>query len=221
ADLSGADLRGADLRGADLSDANLSGANLHGANLSDANLSGADLSGADLRGADLRGADLRYADLSGADLSGADLIGARNVPTSLAGHVDPSTPMHAVSDADRQARQLARAKAYRARHPTVPVVEDLDAKILAAVAAGGKLDMIDWHSCATTHCRAGWAIHLAGESGYDLERETSPGVAGWMIYLASTGRAPHFYDDTETALEDIKRCAEQAATPIVESSDAR
>lgn len=38
----------------------------------------------------------------------------------------------------------------------VPVVENVHAKILAAIEAGGTLDMWTWHTCATTHCRAGW-----------------------------------------------------------------
>ena len=68
--------------------------------------------------------------------------------------------------------------------------------------------MGSWHACDTTHCRAGWAIHLAGKAGYDLEKKTrDPAVAGRMIYQASTGRAPHFYATNQSALEDIKRCA--------------
>jgi hypothetical protein len=68
--------------------------------------------------------------------------------------------------------------------------------------------MSSWHSCETTHCRAGWAIHLAGEAGYALEREFDSLRAGRMIYLASTGRAPHFFGTNEATLADLKRCAE-------------
>jgi hypothetical protein len=67
-----------------------------------------------------------------------------------------------------------------------------------------------WHdeSCRTTHCRAGWAIHLAGAAGYALEKQHGPQRAGAMLYRASTGRAPHFFASNERALEDIRRCAE-------------
>ena len=50
-----------------------------------------------------------------------------------------------------------------------PIVENIDAAILAAINAGGKLKMSDWHTCKTTHCRAGWAVTLAGDAGKELE----------------------------------------------------
>jgi hypothetical protein len=40
-----------------------------------------------------------------------------------------------------------------------------------------------------------------------LEVKHTPAVAGRMIYLASTGRSPHFYATNARALEDIRRCA--------------
>ena len=108
--------------------------------------------------------------------------------------------------------------AFRERHPGVPVIENLDAKILAAVSVdgGGTLDMKDWHSCETTHCRAGWAIHLAGAAGYELERKSNPEFAGMQIYRASTGRIPDFYAETEEVLADIKASAEreQGKAPV-------
>ena len=50
----------------------------------------------------------------------------------------------------------------------VPVIADIDAAIEDAIYAGGVLDMSEWHGvdnhwCGTTHCRAGWAVHIAGE----------------------------------------------------------
>ena len=101
-----------------------------------------------------------------------------------------------------------RAAAFRAARPDVPVVERLDAQVLEAVkSGGGTLEMGSWHTCETTHCRAGWAIHLAGPSGADLESLVGPEHAGRLIYLASTGRVPDFFADNDAALEDIKRCA--------------
>ena len=192
-DLRGADLSDADLRGADLSDADLSGADL-----SDADLSGADLSDADLSGAYLRGAYLRDAYLS-------DAIGA---PPD---HTDPSTP-YARNPA--LGTDAERAAAYRMRHPDVPVIPQLDARILAALDAGGTLRMDAWHTCNTVHCRAGWAIHLAGEAGYALERKLGdPALAGRAIYRASTGRAPLFFATDEHALADIRRCAAEQTEP--------
>ena len=213
--LGGANLRGAYLGGAYLCGADLCGANLRGANLCDAYLGGADLRGAYLCGAylcdaDLGGADLRGANLGGADLCGANLRDARGLPEGFV-VTEPATPYVRKPGRSREERM----RDYRERHPEVPVVEHLDAKILAAVeSGGGTLDMSDWHSCDTTHCRAGWAVHLAGEKGYALERERDAESAGRAIYLASTGRCPYFFDTTERALADIKRCAaEDAGAP--------
>jgi len=144
-------------------------------------------------------------DGAGADLAGANLADARNVPPGV-DKTDPPEPYQ------RKGRNLAaHAQRYRERHPEVPVMESLDSKILAAVTTGGgTLDMGHWHdeSCRTTHCRAGWAIHLAGAAGYALEKQHGPQRAGAMLYRASTGRAPHFFASNERALEDIRRCAE-------------
>jgi hypothetical protein len=93
---------------------------------------------------------------------------------------------------------------FRASHPDVPIVPLLDSTICRIVNSGeGKLEMGDWHSCETTHCRAGWAVHLAGEAGYALEAKYDSERAGGMIYRASTGRWPDFFAGNETALKDI------------------
>jgi hypothetical protein len=224
--LSGAYLRdaylgGADLSGADLGDADLSGADLGGADLRGADLSGADLGGADLRGADLAGADLAGAYLAGADLAGANLAGADLADAYLAGadlvgargfdpkdHVEPAEPYVRKTLTGREAR-LDSARRYRERHPEVPVVEHLDAKVLQAVQTpGNTLEMGDWHTCNTTHCRGGWAVHLAGKAGYELEATLgSAELAARAIYRASTGRVPHFFATNERAMENIRRCA--------------
>ena len=128
---------------------------------------------------DFRKSNLSDANLSDANLSGADLSWA----------------------------DLSRADLSRADLPSVPVVPELDAAILAAVEAGGELDMHDWHTCATTHCRAGWAITLAGDAGAALEAQYGPNVAGALIYHASAGYVPDFYASNEDALADMRRRA--------------
>ena len=73
--------------------------------------------------------------------------------------------------------------------------------------------MSTWHICGTTHCRAGWAVHLAGEEGYLLEKQTSTPFAAMQIYKASSPNIPvpptRFYGDNETAYKDIVRCAQE------------
>jgi hypothetical protein len=225
ADLAGANLAGADLAGANLARADLAGANLAGADLADANLARADLAGANLARANLAGADLADANLARADLAGANLAGANLADANLAdainlpGGVDKTDPPEPYVRQEPTREVLAeRARRYRERHPNVPVVENLDARILDAVTVkGGVLDMSQWHGsggvCGTTHCRAGWAIHFAGPAGAALERECGSQQAGAMIYRASTGRVPHFFATDERAMEDIERCAaEQTAS---------
>jgi hypothetical protein len=70
------------------------------------------------------------------------------------------------------------------------VFEQPSAKIAAArlvevarraLATPKSLKMDYWHSCNTSHCIAGWAIHLAGEEGYTLERKVGPSNAGLVL----------------------------------------
>ena len=99
------------------------------------------------------------------------------------------------------------------------VVPNIDAAILAAIESDQSqgLDMTGWHGqtcdetnwCKTTHCRAGYAICLAGKAGFDLERKFGSLTAGQMIYAVSRPDQPlpDFYASDEDAIEDIKRCA--------------
>jgi uncharacterized protein YjbI with pentapeptide repeats len=208
ANLTRADLTDAYLTGADLADAYLTGANLARANLADAYLTGANLAGAYLTGANLARANLTGANLTGADLADAYLTDADLARANLAdAQGEPPEPYQRVTSTDVYAKRASR---YRERHPNVPAIENLDQKMLAAVTFGdGKLDMSQWHTCETTHCRAGWAIVLAGEDGKKLENEHGPAVAGRMIYMASTGRSAHFFASNEAAMTDIKRRAEE------------
>ena len=143
-----------------------------------------------LRDADLRGAYLSDADLSGADLSGANLRGA-----DLRGAY--------LRDAD-----LSGANLRGANLPPIPVVEQLDSKILAAIEGGGRLKMETWHTCETTHCRYGWAITMAGEAGRVLEGQIGPLTAGALIYWKSAGHIPAYTGDDDEVLADIRARAE-------------
>ena len=171
-----ANLTDAYLTGANLADANLTDANLTRANLTRAYLTRANLTGANLTGAYLTDADLTRANLTRAYLTGANLTRA-----NLTGALDG-----------------------------VPLVENLDAAILAAVEASqliGKagLDMRHWHTCESTHCRAGWAIHLAGPEGYKLEERFGSSVAGALIYAkAGATLVPDFYASDDAALTDMR-----------------
>jgi hypothetical protein len=72
--------------------------------------------------------------------------------------------------------------------------------------------MSDWHTCDTTHCRGGWVIHLAGEGGYKLAKQTDTLFAAMQIYKKSSPikvSPTRFFETNEIAMADIKRCAEE------------
>ena len=128
--------------------------------------------------------------------------------TDLAKLLANSDPTYLVGMFHRAGFIDNKAREWDFLQVKVPVVENLDKKVLKAVGkAGENLNMEDWH-CGTTHCRAGWAITLAGEEGKKLESVLGSKLAGRYIYEASTGRvAPRFFVSKETALKEIKRCA--------------
>ena len=71
--------------------------------------------------------------------------------------------------------------------------------------------MAEWHTCETTHCRAGWVVALAGEDGKELELQIGTLLAAMVIYRASSDikvSPSAFYFSDEEALKDMKRCAD-------------
>jgi hypothetical protein len=108
---------------------------------------------------------------------------------------------------------LENAAPFKQEEPafTVPVIENIHQKVLEAVSQPNALDMGSWHTCETTHCRAGWVVVLAGEAGKKLEQKTSTLFAAQQIYKASSPvlvSPPRFYEPNEKAMQDMKRCAE-------------
>lgn len=91
----------------------------------------------------------------------------------------------------------------------VPKIDNIHQVLLEAVSKEGALNMDDWHSCETTHCRAGWVVHLAGEAGYALEKKTSPLFAAMQIYKASGYQISpcRFFDGNQEVMEDMRRLA--------------
>ena len=154
-----------------------------------ANLSKADLSKADLSDADLSDANLSWANLSKANLSDANLSDANLSDANL-------------SDANLSDANLSIK---------IPIVEKIDSKILEHIKAGDKLQMKNWHTCETTHCRAGWAVHLAGRVGYVLESILGTNCLAALIYSKSRKNqvTPNFFASNEDALKDIEKSASE------------
>ena len=90
--------------------------------------------------------------------------------------------------------------------------------IFALEGAASKTDALNmgsWHSCNTTHCRAGWVVTLAGPGGKALEFAMGTSAAAAIIYLASDPnieKIPNLYASNTEALEDMKRLAELEAS---------
>ena len=155
-----------------------------------ANLAGASLVGANLDHANFHRAILAYANLDHASLAHANLDHANLAHANLEG------------------ANLAGATLPAG----VPIVPNIDAAILAAIGEDASgLNMNDWH-CKTTHCRAGWAVKLAGKAGKALEKRFGTGTAGALIYAASRPGmpVPDFYATNADALADLRKCAEMA-----------
>jgi len=70
-----------------------------------------------------------------------------------------------------------------------------------------------WHTCEKTHCRAGWAVTLAGIEGKALEHFYNTELAAMMIYDASDPNyrinPARFFDDNDAALADMKSLADK------------
>ena len=146
--------------------------------------------GMDLSGADLRGVDLTSMTASGVNFEGADFTGA---------------DIRFMTLADCNLKDAIGL-------PDAPVVENIDAAILSIIDSGkGKLDMNVWHDpyCETTHCRAGWAVTLAGPAGRKLEERYGVPTAGALIYNTSRPGTPipnWFVTDRE-AIADMEMYA--------------
>ena len=166
-------------------------ADLSYTNLSYTNLSYTDLSDADLSYTNLSDANLSDADLSDTDLSRANLSGANLSGANLSG----------------------------TKFPEMMAVENLFSKIKEAVGDGNGLEMASWHTCETTHCIAGWAIHLAGDAGRVVASLLGSSVAGALIIRDSCsyleGKTPNFYASNEEGLNFINECAEKESALVV------
>ncbi len=97
----------------------------------------------------------------------------------------------------------------------VPTIPNIHKAVYEAASQPKALDMNTWHTCANTHCRAGWVIALAGEAGRKLEARFDTPLAAMKIYDASDPNYKinpcRFFDTNEDALADMKRMAEKSA----------
>jgi hypothetical protein len=199
-----ADFSGANLNYADLSDLNLSKANFSGAQLVYANLSNTYLSFSNFSSA-----NLAEANLSRSYSHKANLAGARLVKADLSYACFSNVNLENVQLRETILVETNLVDCQNVTEKTFGVKTDPLLPQKVAMAVNGeysKLYMGDWHICETTHCLAGWAIHLSGAAGYALEKATSPSVAGAMLMPSA---AHLFGASNEKAMEWLQ---EQLAT---------
>jgi|GEM_PF-6593085 len=90
--------------------------------------------------------------------------------------------------------------------------DEADARIkrIATIVANTPtaLKMDKWHSCNTTHCLAGWGVHLEGAAGYALERELGSNgehdTAGAGLVLLGLEAAGKFYQTTAEGDREVR-----------------
>lgn len=211
--LEGAKLNGAYLTRADISEEDLTGAHLNGAYFNGANLRYTILTGAKLRGANFIGADLTSTIMSGADCTGANFSRANFTNTNV---IDATLTRANFTETNFRLSYLSWAKYNGAnfrgvKFKGVPVIKNIHQKVYEAASKPDALNMLAWHSCETTHCRAGWVIELGGSQAKELERRTTTAFAAALIYFKSDPSMtslPNFYDVEQAALEDMKLLAD-------------
>lgn len=94
--------------------------------------------------------------------------------------------------------------------PFVPKIENIDKAVYEACLQPDALNMDTWHTCETTHCRAGWVVHLAGKEGKELDMFHNTLLAAQLIYLESGSPISpvRFFDTNADAMADMKKRAE-------------
>jgi len=96
--------------------------------------------------------------------------------------------------------------------PSIPKIENIHQAVYKAASKENAFNMDSWHTCETTHCRAGWVVHLAGAAGKELEKAIDTPLAAIRIYRNSSEIevkwALRFFETDKVAMADMKRCAE-------------
>ena len=93
----------------------------------------------------------------------------------------------------------------------IPKIENIHNLILSSIE-DNSLEMSHVHTCKTTHCWAGWAVHVAGELGYKLEKETDWLFAAMQIFKKNSPIKINpcwFFESNQEAMDKIKECAKK------------
>lgn len=145
---------------------------------------------------DFAGADLSYADLDGTYFMGCDLRGAKFTRIPLSAVLTGS---------------LINLEDLPLTNVEIPLVEDLHRKVYDAITGDScRLDMRQWHTCETIHCRAGWVSTIAfGKERWIAENMHPVSILALAVYLkAYPGMpVPDWYTSDGDAMLDIRALA--------------
>src|SRR5258708_1115253 len=83
---------------------------------------------------------------------------------------------------DGDLRYLSRTDLHGASLEGVPFIRNIHKVVYKKASKPGALNMCTWHTCETTHCRAGWVVALAGEAGRAMEFRLGTPAAALLIY---------------------------------------
>jgi len=83
-------------------------------------------------------------------------------------------------------------------------IPNLDKLVLTEIEKeGNSLNMSLWHSCETTHCRAGWEVVIT-EQGKELEKYFGTWMAATIIHKKSTGVTVDYYATKDKVMSDLR-----------------
>jgi uncharacterized protein YjbI with pentapeptide repeats len=211
--MTGAKLHSARFDGANLASARLIGSHFNNSFLREADLSRVLADKVDFSESDLSGANMKLGSFEGCCFDGAVLTGANTDGAWFDGSTFKGAILTGLdfSRAHWNGAVIEGAIIDPQDHFETPIIPDIHRAIYEVVRVPGAFNMGTWHTCETTHCRAGWTVTLAGEAGAALEDKLGTSTAATLIYLASDPsltRIPDFHASDDEAMADMKRLAE-------------
>lgn len=205
-------LTGIDFTGSKLVNTKFYMSSLRNCNFTKCDMRGTSFEGVGLPGTIFKGAIFNTkTSFYNAELSGANFAGCDMAPLFVGGNLP------AIKNIDKTIVQAIKGeKATVENRRASEFSGDYYDNNTIKVGDAGALDMGVWHAegeygeasmqiCRTTHCRGGWAIHLLGRRGKDMEKRLGSSAAAGLIYAASGSHpVPDWYTTTDKAWEDLK-----------------
>ena len=83
-------------------------------------------------------------------------------------------------------------------------IENIDNKVLSILEKEeNELNMSAWHTCDTTHCRAGWEITIHPQ-GKELEKYFGSWMAGTIVHNKSHDNFVDYFASEDEVMEELR-----------------